>query len=85
VNNCQDESRKEEVWGFYYDKCDNTIVSGLRQNGKLYCNFLTVEQAFQAFHDWFPQKEQLQEDEMDFYIYVHLISVSDNVDIINGV
>jgi len=83
-NNCEDANKINDIWEFYYDKCDNVVVSGLIQDGELYCNFLTIEQAFQAFHDWFPQKEQLEDDEMDFYIFARLVSVSDDVDMING-
>lgn len=82
-NNCEDADKVKEVWDFYYDKCDNTILSGLIEAGEIYCYFLTVDHALQAFNDWFPQKNVLSEDEMDFYFHVSVISVDDNVYVSN--
>lgn len=78
------EERKNEIWEFYYDKCDNTVISGLRQEGEMYCYFLSMEQAFRCFNEWFPQKRDLTEEEMDFYVYARLIYAKDNIDIVNG-
>lgn len=84
-NQCEDVDKLNDIWEFYYDKCDNTVISGLRDKGEMYCFFLTTEQAMEAFNDWFPQKAQLEDDEMDFYIFAQLKFVSENIDIVNGV
>lgn len=85
IKNCLDEDRKNEVWEFYYDKCDNVILSGLRQRGEVYCYFLTNEQALEAFNDWFPQKSALTEEEMDFYFYARIVNAESGLDVVNGV
>lgn len=79
-----DGKKSDEIWDFYYDKADNTVVSSLRDKGEVYCYFLTVEQAYEAFHDWFPQESDLTEEEKDYYVAVHLVDVSSGVDIVNG-
>lgn len=79
-----DGKRDDEVWDFYYDKADNTVVSSLRDKGEVYCYFLNKEQAYEAFHDWFPQESDLMDDEKHFYISVHLVDVNSGVDIVNG-
>jgi hypothetical protein len=84
-NSCEDDTKKEEIWQFYYDKCDNVVVDGLRDDGEMYCYFTTVNQAFDCFNEWFPQKSDLQDDEMEFYIYARIVSVPDSVDVVNGV
>lgn len=84
IKNCDDVEKVNEVWDFYYDKCDNQILSGLRQRGELYCYFLTIEQAMQSFHDWFPQQGDLLEDEMHFYFHVRIVDVSSGTDVVNG-
>lgn len=82
--NCKDEAKLNEIWEFYYGKCDSQILSGLQQNGEVYCYFMTIQQAMNAFHEWFPQKSDLDESEMDYYVYVNLLSVSDDINVVNG-
>ena len=79
-----DSKRSDDIWDFYFDKADNTVVSSLRDKGEVYCYFLTVEQAYEAFHDWFPQESDLTEEEMDYYVAVHLVDVNSGVDVVNG-
>lgn len=78
------EKKSDDIWDFYYDKADNTVVSSLRDRGEVYCYFFTVEQALEAFHDWFPQESDLTEDEKDYYVAVHLVDVNSGVDVVNG-
>lgn len=82
--NCKDPERLAEVWDFYIDKCDNTILCGLMQRKELYCYFETESQALEYFNDWFPQKSALSDEEMDFYFYVRVVNVSSGLDIVNG-
>jgi len=79
-----DGKRSDDVWEFYYDKADNTVVSSLRDRGEVYCYFQTVEQAVNAFHDWFPQESDLLEDEKHFYVSVELVDASSGVHFVNG-
>lgn len=79
-----DGKRSDEIWDFYYDKADNTVITTLRERGEVYCYFLTVEQAFEAFHDWFPQESDLTEEEKDYYVSVHLVDANSGVEIVNG-
>ena len=37
-----------------------------------------------AFHEWFPQKKQLLDEEMGYYIYAEVINVSEGVHNVNG-
>ena len=83
-NSVNDSERLEEIWDFYYGKCDIQIINALKQNGEVYCYFMTETQANNAFHEWFPQKNQLLDEEMEFYIYVNLVNVSTGVDVVNG-
>lgn len=82
---CDDIQKIEEVWDFYFGKADGSILSGLQQTGEVYCYFMDLNQAYDAFNEWFPQKTDLTDDEMHFYVYAQLVSVKDSVDIINGV
>lgn len=84
-NQCQNPEILNQVWDFYDDKCDVNIIAGLKQFGEIYCYFLTKEQAWNAFNEWFPQKSDLSDEEKDFYFYVRLVSVNDDIDIVNGV
>lgn len=83
--NCNDENKINEIWDFYYGKCDNAVLTGLREQGEMYCYFLTTNQAMNAFHEWFPQQHDLEETEKDFYIYARVLNVSENIDVVNGV
>lgn len=79
-----DGKRSDDVWEFYYDKADNTVVSSLRDKGEVYCYFQTIEQAIDAFHQWFPQESDLLEDEKHFYVSVELVDVSSGAYMVNG-
>lgn len=79
-----DGKRSDDVWEFYYDKADNTVVSSLRDKGEVYCYFMTIEQAMDAFHEWFPQESDLTEEEKDFYVAVELLDVSSGAHFVNG-
>ena len=79
-----DGPKSDEVWEFYYDKADNTVVSSLRSKGEVYCYFQTVEQAIDAFHEWFPQEDSLEDDEKHFYVAVELVDVSSGAHYVNG-
>jgi hypothetical protein len=83
-NNCIDSVKKAEIWDFYHGKCDSSILSALMQNGEVYCYFATDSQAFDSFSEWFPQKSDLSDEEMDYYIYARIINVSTGVDVVNG-
>lgn len=83
--NCKNAEKIDEIWDFYHDKCDNNIIASLKQSGEIYCYFLTSDQAWNAFNEWFPQQSDLTEEEKDFYIYVRYVSVADGIDIVNGV
>lgn len=83
-NNCQDKSKLDEIWEFYLGKCDDSILALLMQKGEAYCYFLTDNQARECFYDWFPQKSDLEESEMDYYIYARLLNVSSEIDVENG-
>lgn len=82
--NCNDKERENEVWEFYYDKCNNDILLGLKKTGEIYCYFITDEIALECFNDWFPQKNTLTDDEMDFYFYVRVVNAATGFDIENG-
>ncbi len=79
-----DGKKSDEVWEFYYNKADNTVVSGLRDKGEVYCYFQTVEQAMDAFHEWFPQESDLEDDEKHFYVAAELVDVSSGAHFVNG-
>lgn len=64
----------EEVWDFYYGKCDINVLNALRQFGELYCYFTTIEQAVNAMEEWFPFKNQLLDEEMHYFISCYLVS-----------
>jgi hypothetical protein len=74
VLNCDDAEKIEEVWDFYYGKCDNEVYNMLKQFGEIFCYFMTNEQAINALEDWFPRKSQLLDGEEHFYIYANVIS-----------
>lgn len=79
-----DGKKSDDVWEFYYDKADNTVVSSLRDVGEVYTYFLTLDQAVDAFNEWFPQESDLTEDEKHFYVSVELVDVSSGVYFANG-
>lgn len=83
-SNIENIEERNEVWEFYYGKCDSSILAALQDKGEVYCYFKTDTEAFNAFHEWFPQKSYLEEDEMKFYVYVCLVNENSGVNIVNG-
>jgi hypothetical protein len=79
-----DGKRSDEIWEFYWNKADNTVVSSLRDKGEVYCYFQTIQQATDAFNEWFPQEEHLGEDEKDYYVSVELVDVASGAHFVNG-
>jgi hypothetical protein len=83
-NSVEDSTERNEIWEFYYGKCDNVILGALQDKGEVYCYFKTETEAFNAFHEWFPQKSQLLDEEMQYYIHVYYVNASTGVSIVNG-
>lgn len=78
-NSTTDPEKLEEVWDFYYGKCDNDVLNAIRQFRELFCYFVTVEQAVDAMEEWFPKKHQLMDDEQHFYISCYVVSPDGSV------
>lgn len=71
---CNDSEKEQEVWDFYYGKCDLNVLNILSQFKEAYCYFETPFQAINAFEEWFPNKKQLLEEESHLFIKVTIIS-----------
>lgn len=78
VKNCDDEKKIEEVWDFYFGKCDLNVLNLLKQFGEVYCYFDTVEQGLNAMEEWFPRKSQLLPGEEHLFMDTYLISPDGN-------
>ncbi len=74
ILSCDDQEKINEVWDFYYDKCDLDVLNVLMQFKEAYCFFNTYQQAIDAYDEWFPNKNQLLDDENHFYIKVEIVS-----------
>ena len=74
----------DEVWEFYVGKCDMDILNCLMQFGHAYCYFETDTQAWDAFNEWFPNKNELLEEEMKYYIYQNLVSFHSDINVVKG-
>lgn len=72
-----------DIWDFYIGKVPNKILAALQSKGEVYCYFKTQQEATFAFQDWFPQKKQLLEEEMKYYIYAEMVNVAEGVYSIN--
>ena len=83
-NSVTDAAQLEDIWDFYVGKCPLDILNALRSRGEVYYYPRSQTAADNAFHDWFPQKKQLQDEEMGYYIYAEVINVSEGVHIVNG-
>jgi hypothetical protein len=83
LKDCGDDQKIEEVWNFYLDKCDIDVYNALRQFGKVYCYFSTEEQAKNAFEEWFPNYNDLLDEEKHFYFFQHLVVYSSGLNITN--
>jgi hypothetical protein len=79
-----DSEELQEVWEFYIGKCDLNILNCLRQFGHAYCYFETDDQAWDAFNEWFPNKNELLDEEMKYYVYQNLISFHSDINVVNG-
>lgn len=75
----EDQEKLDDVWDFYYGKCDTDVLNSLMHFKELYCYFTTVEQAVDAMEEWFPRKCQLLEDEQHFYISCYIVSPDGSV------
>jgi hypothetical protein len=69
-----DEEKEDAMREFYYDKCDTDVLNILVQFKEAYCYFETFDQAINAYSEWFPNKNQLLDDEMHLYVRVFLVS-----------
>ena len=75
--------KAQEVWEFYVGKCDLNILNCIRQFGHAYCYFDSLSQATESFEEWFPNKNQLGDDEEHFYIYQHLVFPQESINVTN--
>ncbi len=80
---CEDETKEQEVWDFYFGKCDLNVLNILMQFKEAYCYFETLSQATDAFEEWFPCKKQLLEDEMHLFVKVILVSPDGSLTALN--
>lgn len=71
---CDDVQKQEEVWDFYFGKCDLDVLNILRQFKEAYCYFDTQQQAFDAFGEWFAPKKQLLDTEQHLFVKMTLVS-----------
>jgi hypothetical protein len=81
---CDDKEKEETIWEFYYGKCDIDVLNILRQFKEAYCYFETFDQAINAYDEWFPNKNQLLDDEMHLYVRVSLVSPDRSITALNG-
>lgn len=71
---CDDPEKEQEIWDFYYGKCNLNVLNILSQFKEAYCYFETPTQAIDAFEEWFPNKKQLLEEEQHLFVRVTIIS-----------
>jgi hypothetical protein len=71
---CKDEEKINQVWDFYYGKCNLDVLNVLIQFKEAYCFFDTSQEAIDAYDEWFPNKNQILEDEEHFYVNVEIVS-----------
>lgn len=83
LTDCIDTDKIEEVWDFYFGKCDLEILNCLKQFGHAYVYFETEEQAKNAFEDWFPNYGDLLDEEKHFYFYQHLVYYATGINVTN--
>ena len=83
-NTVTDTEKLDEIWDFYIGKCPMEVINTLRSKGEMYCYFRTQTTADNAFHEWFPQKMQLLDEEMEYYIYANVVNVSEGINNVNG-
>lgn len=81
---CDDKEKEDTIWEFYYGKCDLDVLNVLKQFKEAYCYFETSEQAINAYDEWFPNKDQLLDDEMHLHVQVTLVSPDGSVAALNG-
>jgi hypothetical protein len=80
---CDDKEKEDKIWEFYYGKCDTDVLNVLMQFKEAYCYFETFDQATDAFSEWFPNKDQLLDDEMHLYVRVVLVSPDKSITALN--
>lgn len=83
VNLIQDSSKEDEVWEFYLGKIPQTLLSVLIQYKEAYCILETNEAALNAYDEWFPNKNQLLDDEQHFFIRAEFVSADGTMHIVN--
>jgi hypothetical protein len=76
---CDDEEKEQEVWDFYFGKCDLNVLNILIQFKEAYCYFETPNQAIDAYEEWFPNKNQLLDDEQHLFVRVSFVSPDGSV------
>jgi hypothetical protein len=74
---------EDEVWEFYLGKCPTNVLNILRQFKEAYCFLETNESAIHAFEEWFPSKKDLLEEEMHYYVRVHMVSSDFSINAVN--
>jgi hypothetical protein len=80
---CDDSVIEESIWEFYYGKCDLNVLNILMEFKEAYCYFDTLNQATDAFDEWFPCKKQLLEEEMHLFVEVTLVSPDGSLTVLN--
>jgi hypothetical protein len=76
---CKDEKKIEEVWDFYYDKCNLDVLNILIQFKEAYCFFDSHQEAINAYDEWFANKSQLLDEEDHYYVKVEIVSPNMNI------
>ena len=79
VGAIEHEEKSDEVWDFYYGKCDLGVLNVLMQFKEAYCYFDTPTQAIDAYEEWFPNRNQLLDGEEHLYVKVSFISPDGSV------
>lgn len=74
---------EDETWEFYLGKIPTNLLNILMQFKEAYCFLETTEALLHAFEEWFPKKHQLLEDEMHFFVKIHVVSADNTVDAVN--
>lgn len=80
---CDDPVKEEEVWDFYLNKCNLDVLNILIQEKEVYCYFDTLDQAVGAFEEWFPNQNQLLEEEKHLFIRTFIVSPDESIIVTN--
>jgi hypothetical protein len=84
VLDCKDEEKIQETWDFYFGKCDLDVLNILIQFKEAYCFFDTHQEAIDAYDEWFPNKDQILEEESHLYVKVEIVSPDLSIVASNG-